>query len=80
MSVVIFRLVRVLLDMAWVLLQRLARWLFRIEIKTLFVDHGLKELLCWLEVVPRPVEEFVRSGFLFWTVEAIEIRVGFVKE
>ena len=45
------------------------------EEETLLVYHVLKDIFCWLKAVPRPIEHLLADDFLFFVMEAVEIRM-----
>ena len=45
-------------------------------LQTLVIYHVLQDLLCWFEVVPRPVKRLFAHRLCRFVVEAFKVRVG----
>lgn len=47
----------------------------RVEFQGLVPDHLLQAFLCWLEVIPTPIEWLLTLGLDLLIVQAFEVRV-----
>ena len=48
--------------------------------QTLLPNHRLQQVLCWLEIVPSPIEHLVWDWLLFLFVKAIEVCMSYLRK